>query len=236
MDEVQFFTIRTDYQTAGRGQMGNGWESERGKNLLFSTLIRDLRLDAHQSFRLTEIVALALYDAVRPLVKDKEALAIKWPNDLYYGHHKLAGILIETTLLGGAIDKAVVGIGLNVNQTCFLSTAPNPISIRQITNREEDREAILERFIEALGHYLRGLDDTPFVTGEIYRSHLYRREGFHAYVEREVDISPTMPVIGAQAGSFDAEIAGITEQGELILRMKNGEERTYHFKQIRYVL
>ena len=88
------YTIRTDFQTAGRGQAGNSWESEEGKNLLFSTLLRYDGILAAEQWRLSMLVAVALWDTLAKYLP-QEQLTIKWPNDIYFGDKKLVGILIE---------------------------------------------------------------------------------------------------------------------------------------------
>ena len=226
------YTIRTDFQTAGRGQAGNCWESERGKNLLFSTLLRYENILATKQWRLSMLVAVALWDVLANYLP-KENLTIKWPNDIYWGNNKLVGILIENALMGKNVGHSVVGIGVNVNQTEWTSNAPNPISMCQITGKEYPVEEILESWICAMKSWeLRHTEEIETA----YLQHLYRREGWHSYVEREVSTEPTAIAQQGVEGAFLAQFIGITEQGELILKKENNEEKIYHFKQIRFVL
>ena len=243
LDREDLFTIRTDFQSAGRGQQGNGWESEQGKNLLFSTLLRDWGLPATEQFVLNEVVSLSLYQAVLPLLNqhDADLLSIKWPNDLYFADRKLAGILIENILQGSRVYRSIVGIGLNVNQTFFRSSAPNPISLQQITGTDHALEPILEAFVGHLQdrHALLRSDTPTQVRDAIhsdYMSHLYRRQGFYLWQEREVSLLPTMPQMQQEEGQFRARIDGVSANGELVLCTEANEKRTYHFKQVRYVL
>ena len=90
------YTIRTDFQTAGRGQAGNSWESEEGKNLLFSALLRYNNIRATEQWRLSMLVAVALWEVLANYLP-QEQLSIKWPNDIYFGDKKLVGILIENS-------------------------------------------------------------------------------------------------------------------------------------------
>lgn len=227
-----FYTIRTDYQTAGRGQAGNSWESEAGKNLLFSALLRYDGLLAIKQWRLSMLVAVALWETLAKYLP-KEKLTIKWPNDIYWGDKKLVGILIENSLSGQYVGHSVVGIGVNVNQTEWTSNAPNPISMCQITGKEYPVEEILESWICAMKSWeLRSTEEIETA----YLQHLYRREGWHTYVEREVSTAPTAIAQQGVEGAFLAQFIGITEQGELMLRKENKEEKIYHFKQIRFVL
>ena len=226
------FSIRTDFQTAGRGQAGNSWESEAGKNLLFSTLLRYEGIHPASQWRLSMLVVVALWDTLAKYLSP-ELLTIKWPNDIYYGDKKLVGILIENSLSGQYVGHSIVGIGVNVNQTKWLSSAPNPISLKEITAEEYDVEVLMNEWISSMKSWeLRNTEEIKTA----YMQHLYRRNGWHLYVEREVSIAPTAIAKKGIEGSFLAEITNITEQGELILRLQNNEEKIYHFKQIRFVL
>ena len=226
------YTIRTDFQTAGRGQAGNSWESEEGKNLLFSTLLRYAELPAAEQWRLSMLVALACWEALAKHLPH-DTLTIKWPNDIYYGNRKLVGILIENSLSGTMVGYSIAGIGINVNQTEWLSNAPNPISMKQITQQDHALEPLLNDWISAI----KSWETQP--TDELYSAYIqriYRRTGWHKYVEREVSITPTTIADETAEGVFLAQLLGITHQGELILRKESGEQCTYHFKQIRFVI
>lgn len=226
------YTIRTDYQTAGRGQAGNSWESEEGKNLLFSALLKYKDIRAAEQWRLSMLVAVALWDVLANYLP-KEQLTIKWPNDIYFGDKKLVGILIENSLIGGYVGYSIAGIGVNVNQTKWLSNAPNPISMKEITGREYDVEVLMKEWQEKIKAWEISTTDELEAA---YLQHLYRGKGWHKYVEREVSVQPTMIAEQGIAGTFLAEFVSVTEQGELILRKENGEEKNYHFKQIRFVV
>jgi BirA family transcriptional regulator, biotin operon repressor / biotin---[acetyl-CoA-carboxylase] ligase len=103
--------IITEGQTAGRGRRGRSWVSPPGANLLFSLLLRP-PMDGDRVFVLTMVLALAGLKAVKRLAGVKAL--IKWPNDLYVGTRKLAGILTEFSVRGKQVDWAVLGMGMNV--------------------------------------------------------------------------------------------------------------------------
>lgn len=226
------YTIRTDFQTAGRGQAGNSWESEEGKNLLFSALLRYNNIRATEQWRLSMLVAVALWEVLANYLP-QEQLSIKWPNDIYFGDKKLVGILIENSLAGQYVGYSIAGIGLNINQTEWRSNAPNPISMKQITGQEYKAEELMNEWVHAMANWEAQSTEAIQKT---YLLHLYRREGWHTYVERKVSVAPTAIAQSGIEGAFLAMFAGITPQGELILRTTNNEEKTYHFKQIRFVL
>jgi len=224
-------SVYTAFQTEGRGQTGNRWESEQGKNLLLSYRRRDGNNLASEQWQICMGVSVALWMTVVDYVDDASKLTIKWPNDLYYEDKKLAGVLIEHQLSGNYIAESIIGIGLNVNQIQWDSSAPNPVSIKQITGLENCVDELAEKLIENLDN----IGVTSANWERIYKQHLYHREGFYWWEEREVSMAPTMN--GERSDiSFEAEIAGITHQGELVLRTRKGEEKNYHFKQIKYIL
>ena len=215
--------LYTAFQTAGRGQAGNGWESEEGKNLLCSILLPPKK----ELFDLNVLTAVAVQRLLG------EGFTIKWPNDIYYGDKKVAGILIENAIIGNEIKYSIAGIGLNVNQTTFLSSAPNPVSLKQISGKETDIDALMQALMTQI-EALEATDEAQ--VWAYYREHLYRREGFWPFVEREVSTAPTMNAEKGAEGIFLAKIENVRTNGEIELRDQNGNLRIYHFKQVRYVL
>lgn len=135
----------SDYQTRGKGMGTNRWESEPGKNLLFSILIHPTWIPVNQQYLLSMAEAVALCDTLREVTDD---ITIKWPNDIYWKDKKISGTRIDVNLSGGILADMVIGTGINVNQTEFLSDAPNPVSLKQITGMEHDREALLNDILE----------------------------------------------------------------------------------------
>ena len=168
-DLPHLYTIRADYQTAGRGQAGNSWESEEGKNLLFSALLRYNDLRAADQWRLSMLVSLAVWEVLAKHLP-KEQLTIKWPNDIYFGDKKLVGILIENSLVGGYVGYSIAGIGVNVNQIKWLSNAPNPISMKEITNQDYDVETLMNEWIDAMKKWEQCTTDE---LSTAYLQHIY---------------------------------------------------------------
>ena len=201
--------IYAGYQTAGRGQTGNSWESEANKNLLCSILLPPNK----NLYFLNIAVGVAM---IRIIGED---FTIKWPNDIYYGDKKAAGILVENAIIGNAIRYSIAGIGLNVNQTTFVSDAPNPISLKQIRGQEYDIEWLMNQLLKAVHTILNEPEQDVWA---YYKSHLYRREGFWPYEDKK--------------GRFEAAIQDVLPTGEIVLRDTNGQIRQYEFKQIKYIL
>lgn len=216
--------IYTTYQTAGRGQTGNGWESEQGKNLLFSILAHPHNINVREQFYISEAIALAVSDSVIDAAGPEYApyFSVKWSNDIYYKDYKMAGILIENTLQGDRIMDTVVGVGLDVNQEMFLSDAPNPVSLKNITGKDYDRDKLLADIIDRFIGYMELSEQQRHKVDKLYRERLYRREGYHKFRDAN--------------GCFEACIEGIQPNGCLMLQTIDGEHRVYEFKQVQFIL
>ena len=219
---MEMLVVSTDNQTAGRGQRGNNWESEAGKNLMFSILIHPSFLPAARQFILSQAMSLTILNVLKDISPPhSHRFTVKWPNDIYYDDSKLCGTLIECDLQGKNIDNCIIGTGLNVNQTRFVSDAPNPISLRQIFGKEFDRNMLLTAIIKELADiYSQLTDGQATAVREEYTANLYRREGFHPYADAQ--------------GTFHARIAGIEESGHLLLLDEEGTQRRYEFKEVRF--
>lgn len=137
------FALMARRQTAGRGQRGNSWEAAPGLNITLSLMLRPHELPAARQFEVSEAVALGITDLL--LEQGLTEVKVKWPNDIYVGDRKICGILIENSLSGNLIGHSIAGIGLNVNQTEFLSDAPNPVSLKQLTGKDYALEPLAER-------------------------------------------------------------------------------------------
>ena len=233
--------LYTDFQTAGRGQAGNSWESEEGNNMLCSVLLshQPFNADVHP-FYLNVLISVAVHQVIRSFVLEQSGLSsssvsgltIKWPNDIYWQDKKIAGILIENAIIGGELKYSIAGIGLNVNQTTWLSDAPNPVSMRQISGQEYDIDALMSRLYEQVEQ----LQQTPREEVWVYyHEHLYRREGEWLFAEREVSIAPSRILTDKPKNAFMASIETITPNGELVLRTHAGT-RIFHFKEIQFVI
>jgi BirA family biotin operon repressor/biotin-[acetyl-CoA-carboxylase] ligase len=122
--------IYTNYQSAGQGQIGKRWESEDDKNLLISIVLFPSMINPDDQFYISMIVSLGICDFLRRYIP---VCSIKWPNDIYVNNDKIAGILIENSILGNQIENTIAGIGLNVNQDKFYSDAPNPVSLSSLS-------------------------------------------------------------------------------------------------------
>ncbi len=214
--------IVADAQTAGRGQRGNVWSSSPGLNLMFSVVLEPVFLPAAEQFRLLQCVALSLSDMFGSYGLDAR---IKWTNDIYVGDRKIVGVLMEQSLRGGYMDRCVVGIGINVNQQEFVSDAPNPVSLWQITRHEYDLGSLLNDVCMAIIEAVECLSDAQ-LRSEIareYRGRLWRREGLH-------------PFRYPDGRLFMAEIVEVLPTGHLVLRHDDRQLSTHAFKEVIQIL
>jgi BirA family biotin operon repressor/biotin-[acetyl-CoA-carboxylase] ligase len=231
-DENHELTLVTaEFQTAGRGAGTNTWESERSQNLLFSLVVYPQQLQANQMFALSEVTALAIRDALCSTITGtnnsqfsilNSQFSIKWPNDIYHADKKMVGMLIENDLRGKWVHRSIIGVGVDVNQTHFLSDAPNPVSLAQILGKEVDRNQVLENILHQFNHYYNMMEREQF--SELhnrYMQYLYRRNGLHTYADA--------------TGTFQAQITDVESTGHLVLECENGEQRRYDFKEVRFL-
>ncbi len=215
----EFTVILTPNQTEGKGQAGNSWESEKGKNITISILLKPLFLEPHNQFYISKVISLAIIETLDLLNIQS---TIKWPNDIYVDDKKIAGILIENSILGNSISDSIAGIGLNVNQSIFISDAKNPISIYNILNEEQSIDELLDYLFRNLLKWHTALIEDEF--GKVDREYfgrLYRKEGFHNFKD--------------STGIFSAEISSVETSGILILTDTNGKNRKYAFKEIEFL-
>ena len=145
-NDISDMVVVADYQTAGRGMDKNRWESEAGMNLLFSIALNVNFLEAENQFKISQAVSVAIAETLSQFVDNKQ-LFIKWPNDIYFGDKKLAGMLIQNTIEGRMMGVSIIGIGLNVNQMEFSKDIPNPISLKMISGRDFELDNLLNLLV-----------------------------------------------------------------------------------------
>ena len=201
--------VWTPLQTNGKGQRGKSWLAEDGKSLLLSIVLKP-KVNVSMQYFLNKAIALGVCEGVSSLGVEAK---IKWPNDIYVGDKKLAGILIENSLRGSLMQEVVVGVGVNINQEEFAKDLPNPISLKQVLQQTFDIEVVLEEFCYYIekrymqfkaGHFEKIDAD--------YHSVLYRCKELHTF----------------QKGNerFEAIILGVDKTGKIKLH-HNGDIAAY---------
>ncbi|MCZ2102373.1 MAG: biotin--[acetyl-CoA-carboxylase] ligase [Chitinophagales bacterium] len=213
--------IKTDFQTAGKGQIGRTWNSESGKNLLMSFIFYPKQLQAIDQFYMNMAVSLALTGTLATL---DIPVKIKWPNDIYWENKKMTGILIQNTIMGSTIKASIVGIGLNVNQMTFPSEIPNPISMAQITGQNYNLDDVFDLLCDHLEYYYMILNAKKHQhLSKLYHNHLYLLNQKAQYQE-------------PNQAPYHGYIRGVDQLGKLMIENESGSIKSYMFKEVRYVL
>lgn len=208
-------------QTQGRGQAGNKWSAEQGKNLTFSMVLYPKFVPVNEQFIISQIVALAVKEALSLYIPD---VTIKWPNDIYYRDKKITGILIENNLTEKTLSSSIIGIGINVNQQEFPENLPNPVSLIQIIGKEVSVNEVLEQFLRRISCYYGQIREDKESVRTHYFHSLYRHEGVYAFYDvlRKEEIK--------------ASILSVENNGMINLKRDNGEIRSFWFKEVQYLL
>lgn len=223
------FVVAATDQTAGRGQRGNFWEAEPGKNLTFSIMLRPDEIDAAHQFRISEAVALAVVEVLRRNLKEHvlpENVKVKWPNDIYVNDDKIAGILIENTLQGTRIQTSIAGVGINVNQTIFHSPAPNPVSMAQLAACSFPLPELLAELQQAIVEALAAVDGKAELAAAVHRH-------FHTVMWRN-DGEPHRFAL-PDGSRFTAVIDRVEPNGRLLLTMPDGSTQSFAFKEVTFL-
>jgi BirA family biotin operon repressor/biotin-[acetyl-CoA-carboxylase] ligase len=211
--------IHTNFQTAGRGYSGNSWESERDMNLLFSIILYPSSIKPENQFIISKTISLGICDFLERYLRN---VYIKWPNDIYVNNDKIAGILIENSIIRDEIEYLIAGIGLNVNQEKFISDAPNPTSLKIVTEMSFDLKEILLILAKDLDlRYKQLLYDKVSLIGNEYLSHLYRYNQWNEYRDSR--------------GIFDGRILSVADSGRLQIEDRRGRIYEYAFKEVAFL-
>ncbi len=211
------FTVRAKHQTLGRGQFGNAWHDEPGKNLLFSVYLRPRFLSAASFYSLNMSVCLALVDVLNHY---KRGFEIKWPNDILYNKKKVCGVLIENTVSKAKVEQSIIGVGLNVNQTEFLDF-PNAIALKTILSKEILLEPLFEKLLKAIEVEYLKLKTNANAAQARYEKLLYGID------------SKILVRIGSE--EREIEITGVNTHGQLLAKVA-GVENAFNFKELEFLL
>ncbi len=208
-------------QPQGKGMDQNKWESETGKNLTFSILIRPTNISPTDQYLISICTSLAVSDFISTFnIKD---VKIKWPNDIYVDDKKICGILIRHSIEGNKIGHSVIGIGININQEKFSSWIPNPVSVKNICKQETRLPRALHNFLAIFeNRYLQMTEGNIEEMHKEYLKLMYRRNQFAEY-----------RFLGER---ITAKITGLGEFGFLQFEDLNGKMYECDLKEIEYIL
>ena len=196
-------------QTGGKGQRGKTWQTGNGENIAISIIAEPKQLQVAEQFKLSVAVALGCYDFFSGYAGDETF--IKWPNDIYWRDRKAGGVLIENVIGKNKTSKdsndsiwkyAVIGIGININQTAFNRELKNVVSLRQITGKHFDVVALAKELQVMI---LKRIDSLAMKEFEKlladYNTCLFKRNSIVKLKKGTIE--------------FDTMIKSVTESGQL---------------------
>jgi len=210
-------------QTAGKGQRGKSWTTERGRNITMSIVVRPAFLQVFQQFQLSTCVAVATHHFLNRYTD--AMLRIKWPNDLYWQDKKIGGILIENVVGrsqagDGTWDWAVIGIGVNINQTKFPGDLKNATSLKQITTESFDTVELGRQLCQSVDLFYKKLMDRGFAS-------IFRKYNELLYKKNEVAKFKKLNRI------FEARVKSVAETGQLIVQ--HAIEERFDFGEVEWL-
>jgi len=212
--------IVTEHQTKGKGQFDNKWISDKGKNLTFSILVKFNNLKVRQQFYLNYAISVALFNVLKYYIPEK--LTVKWPNDILSANNKVCGILIENSINNTKVKHAIIGIGLNTNQTKFPSDILNVTSLKTILNKTINKEELLDKILLEIQYQLLLVEQQKFQEiKKAYEKILYKKG------------IPSM-FIDDKKKAFLGKILGVTNEGELQVELEDESIREFALKEIKF--
>lgn len=225
---TQGAVFTTFNQTAGRGQRDNAWISEPDKNLAYTVILHPRFLSATQQFCISIAVALAVQDTIREILDTANKqylvneLKIKWPNDIYIGDKKIAGILIQNILQGATIQASIVGIGINVNQTDFVAL-PQAEALQKFTGAYIDLYNLTNNLCKHIEKKFLELKEGAYITQqELFKTNLYRMN------------MPALYRRVADGSIFEGVIRNVTLTGGLMIEDKLGMQ-TFNLHEVKFL-
>ncbi len=213
--------VLADFQSCGQGLGQNTWESEQGLNLLVSFVLYPAILPADQQFTLNKVASLAVRACAQHFLPSGYEALIKWPNDIYAGYKKIAGILSRNTIAGQNIESTIIGVGLNVNQSRFSRALPNPVSLKMLSGNTFSIDEVLRQLAFYLQKFYTMLNDDNIE--EIDKQYLSALLNY----QREASYS-------ASGLRFTGTILGVSKYGRLIMEIEN-EIKDFDLKEIRFI-
>ena len=214
-----FFAIE---QTQGRGQRGKQWLSNPGDNITMSTAFdASTGISANVAafpFVISAAMALGCYDFIKDC--GLPDVSIKWPNDIYVGDRKAAGILIENVYRGSNLGCSVAGTGININQESFPSAAGKAVSFKMITGTHYNTVKLgksLFRFL--VSRFLVLKDASARSVMDEYNACLYQKGRSVKFKKGNI--------------LFSATINNVSESGEL--NVTGATDQTFNVGEVEFV-
>lgn len=218
LDDTPNYTVVTaENQTQGKGQMGTNWNSEIGKNLVVSILVKNFTTDAARLFELNIVFAVAVIETLQR--RNTPQLSIKWPNDILSGKKKIGGILIENSLKSDGQILSVIGLGLNVNQEKF-ERLPQASSLKLVTGSFFDKDKLLFSIVENLKATIGAWPNSTAKITSIYTENLFKKGVPTAFEDRD-------------GNRFMGIIEGVSALGKLKVLHEDDKIREYEIKSLK---
>lgn len=196
--------LYTSFQTNGSGRMGRNWESEKGKNIMMSLLIKD-HLEKCNIDLVTLMVSVAIHKVLSNYLDN---IYIKWPNDILCNHKKLCGILCEA-ISSDKVLALVIGIGINVNQKEFSKDISDICtSIVNETGKSLEVPSLIDEVIKTIQDEINTFYINPLYFMDYYKQHLYGLNQIVSYTSSNQ--------------LEQGEIIGISDNGSIIIKTSNG--------------
>ncbi len=211
--------IWAHHQSKGRGLAGSAWESEGGQNLTFSVILHPFFLTPSDQFYLSMVSSLGITEFLNEFTDNAR---IKWPNDIYCDKRKIAGILIENSIIENTITDSIVGIGININQTIFGSHIPNPVSLKLVTGEHHPLKSRLESLCEKIDHWYFLLKQGK--KAEIknrYTEQLYRFNEKATFRHNNKVLTGTL--------------RGVDGVGRMMLELEDGNTNHFNLKEVEFI-
>ena len=212
-----YTVVTAKFQTQGKGQLGTEWESEHSKNLICSVYKKNINIKVQDQFVISALVSLALIKTLRKV--NLSNIHIKWPNDIMSDNKKICGILIENIVKENYIKDAVIGIGLNVNQTIF-NNLPNATSIKNLIGTSCSKDEILKDLVKNLEYYFNKLDKSSI------------NSIFEKYEDALFRINKPSTFKNSKGEVFSGYIKGVSRSGKLNVMLEDNLVESYDLKEI----
>lgn len=212
-----FTVVVAENQTEGKGQRGNVWNTESSKNLTFSVLIKNFSATKFNPFILNIITPVSVFQVLNSY--DLRKLKIKWPNDILAENKKIGGILIENIFKSQDEIDAIIGIGLNVNQTEF-ENLPNASSLNLLLGRDLNKDKLLHQIVMQLeNNYqkLRQFGEKFF--WNFYNEKLFRKDVPSVFEKND-------------SSRFQGIIQNVSTEGKLVIQLENDSFQSFDLKEI----
>lgn len=219
------FSIITDYQNKGRGQLNNVWHSSHSKNILFSFVVFPKQISISEIFILNQWISISIIEGLEKVfLKNKMdgQLKIKWPNDIFLNNKKIGGILIENSISTHGIEQSIIGIGLNINELTFPETLPLASSLKKEYDLPWSRSQILNAICAEIEENYRMLyTPSSKINSQNYFNYLLGYKEKRSYKIEEKKREGT--------------IIDIDSYGRLVLEFEDQSTQLFGMKELQFV-